>query len=94
MERVGLSRPHVGDRLATVSLYEGDINDTDRSWTDFHPWPACAATSDQAAIDAVMAAIPDEQWTQLTQALAQVPQPFEIKLYRIQANASGANSDE
>jgi hypothetical protein len=86
MQRLGLPRPRVGDRLATVSLYEGNIHDGTPSWTDFHPYPASAATSDQAALERVMASIPAEDWTELTQALAQVPQPFETGLYPIKGS--------
>lgn len=55
--------PPLGTRLATVALYEGNINKG--YWDNFHPIVIDCVTGNQADIQRVLESIPDWEWEQL-----------------------------
>lgn len=71
----------VGDRLATVALYEG--TGANGVWENFHPVATNAVTSNGVDISRVFASIPDDEWQQLKYGLKQIQSPPKPGLYPV-----------
>jgi hypothetical protein len=82
----------VGGRVATVALYsDGGL---DGRWADFDPEPVNCATTDRAAIDRVLKSFSNDDWKELDEGLAQVPDKTKPGLHPItlQKNAAGSKA--
>ncbi len=71
-----------GQRIATIATYLPGDEDLPH-WEDTYPIAVGCATIDRREIERVTRSLDREDWEQLDEALAQVPQPFEPGLYRI-----------
>jgi len=82
-----LHHPAGGERLApqtrcaTISLYSGSTQSA--RWEDFTPRLMTAAHSDRRAMIAAMEYIPEEEWSLLERAVADLPKPWKPGLYPI-----------
>ena len=71
-------RYSIGDKVLTVSLYNGRL-ERDR-WLSFDPIPALQVTRNQSAIEALKSELTDE-WESLDAWYAKVPDPQDKGLY-------------
>lgn len=73
--------PQVGQRLASVALYQGDIHKA--HWDDFDPVAVNCVTASRADIERTLNSIPADEWECLEEGLKQVPQPYRPGLYPV-----------
>ncbi len=73
--------PALGDRLATVALYRGNVDAS--HWDDFFPKVVNCVTTDEAEIERVFRSLGPQEWKELDEGLRQVPRPYEPGLYRV-----------
>jgi hypothetical protein len=79
----------VGDRLATVSLYGGDVGGGD-AWGDAYPTVINCATANETDVARVQRSISRADWARLDAAVARLPTPQTPGLYTLwDGNAAG-----
>ncbi|NQE37776.1 DUF3239 domain-containing protein [Microcoleus asticus] len=71
LKRTKMGIPPVGMRLATIALYEGNVQKG--HWDDFHPIVINCVTDNQTDIDRVLQSIPDWEWLELELGLGEIP---------------------
>ena len=76
--------PQEQQRIATVSFYEGAVEEIDH-WTDFSPKLAACVTSKPNDAQRLLDSIDEADWLELNRALKQVPRPYAPGLYRTYA---------
>ncbi|SPE54503.1 conserved hypothetical protein [Verrucomicrobia bacterium] len=69
----------VGDKCATVAMYNGDGNA--EHWENFDPILVDCATDNRSAIEQVRQSIPVEEWSGLEAGLKAIPKPVKFGLY-------------
>lgn len=74
---------NIGDRVATVALYEASIDDSLPHWIDFNPLPVNYVTDDQQQLDNAFLSYDDAHWSRLQRVLSQVPNPYQPGLYKV-----------
>jgi len=78
----------VGDKIATVALYQASEDENLPHWIDFNPVPVSYATNNNKEIDRALASYTEDQWNELESGLEQVPKPLSPGLYRINLTRS------
>ena len=70
-----------GDRVPCVALYSGRMPAP--KWDTFNPVPAIFATDDRDELTRLEASIPESDWTELNEALFQIPKPYRNGLFQV-----------
>jgi len=80
-----------GDKIATVSTYKRDLDDTLDHWVDFFPLPVNYATNDINEINNEINSYPKEQWDNLEKGLMEIEKPYKEGLYKVETKTSDWN---
>ncbi|WP_227428919.1 DUF3239 domain-containing protein [Psychrobacter sp. I-STPA6b] len=84
---------NIGDRIATVALYQASINEQLPHWINFEPLPVNYVSNNQADIDKALLSYGEDYWERLEQGIPQVPQPYQVGLYKINIENSDWEDD-
>ena len=82
--------PALGQKLATIALYEDDFCDDSGHWSSFDPRRVNLVTKDVSAIGRVVASVEQKSWQELSAGLAQLSQPYQPGHYRVYTPADFA----
>jgi len=79
----------IGDKLGTAGLYSHSKDDSTPFWEGFSPEPVYYANSDyQSQAERANNSVSAEKWAELENNLKQLPQPFQVGIYKINDSAS------
>lgn len=92
IHKMSTGAPAVGQKIATVALYEDRFPENEH-WSSFDPKPVACVTGNQNQISRVMGSIEKEDWDFLQRGLAQVPKPLKPGHYRIYEKADLTNGE-
>lgn len=69
-------------RVATIATYQAMTNELPH-WDNFFPKCVDLVSANEQDLTRIMMAVEPGEWDELLQALAQLPRPFQVGLYRI-----------
>ena len=75
--------PEIGQQIATVALYNYNMDNETWYWKDFSPFAVECATADQAVNERTLQSITEEEWSLLQASLATLAEPYNPGLYPI-----------
>lgn len=78
----------IGDRIPTVAMYSGVLNEGPAHWFDFNPIPLEYATNDKTEIERALSSYSDQQWKDIERRVAQLPKPLKVGLFKVDMNES------
>ncbi|WP_230655636.1 DUF3239 domain-containing protein [Psychrobacter sp. I-STPA10] len=84
---------NIGDRIATVALYQASTNQQLPHWINFEPLPVNYVSNNQEDIDKALLSYDATYWSRLEQGIPQVPKPYQAGLYKINIESSDWEND-
>ncbi len=82
LHKMSTGTPVVGQKIATIALYE-DRHEYSDHWSTFDPKPVACVSSNQQQIQRVLESIEQEDWDELQLGLSQIPKPIKPGHYRV-----------